>query len=194
MAKIGRPIGARKYTAAAFRKGCEAYFASISYVMPVTRPELMLDEENRPVLDKYGHPIYRNVRVKTEDGNEAEQICWVEPPSIQSLCLFLGIDASTFSRYQKADPDDPEREKMARIAAMAKARVEAYLISRLEDKGAANGTKFNLQHNFGWMERKTDDQTMGSEPAPGEEDLRGLTMSQKLELLKEAGVDVTKWE
>lgn len=194
MARIGRPVGSRKYTPTAFRKGCEAYFASISYTVPVTRPEMVVDEEGYPILDKYGHPMFKQVQVITADGKEATAECWIEPPSIQSLCLFLGIDASTFSRWQKSNPDDPESEKMARIATMAKARVEAYLIPRLEDKGAANGTKFNLQHNFGWLERKAEDQTPGAEPAPGEEELRGLTMSRKLEMLKEAGVDTSKWE
>lgn len=194
MAKIGRPMGTKKYKAATFRRGCEAYFASISYRRPVTRPEMILDDDGCPVLDDYGHTRYKQAPVITADGNEAWETCWIEPPSIQALCLHLGIDASTFSRYQKQDPEDPDGEKLAEAARLAKARVEAYLISRLEDKGAANGTKFNLQHNFGWMEKKQEDSNSGAGSSKIEEQLTGKTMAEKLQMLQEAGVDIRLWE
>lgn len=194
MAKIGRPMGTKKYTAAAFSRGCKAYFASISYQRPVTRPEMILDDAGCPVLDDYGHKRYKQVQIITADGKEAWETCWIEPPSIQALCLHLGIDASTFSRYQKPDPEDPDGEKLAEAARMAKARVEAYLISRLEDKGAANGTKFNLQHNFGWMEKKQEDSNSGAGSSKIEEQLTGKTMAEKLQMLQEAGVDMSLWE
>ncbi len=194
MAKIGRPMGTKKYKAATFRRGCEAYFASISYRRPVTRPEMILDDDDCPVLDDYGHTRYKQVPIITADGKEAWETCWIEPPSIQALCLHLGIDASTFSRYQKPDPEDPDGEKLAEAARLAKARVEAYLISRLEDKGAANGTKFNLQHNFGWMEKKQEDSNGGAGSSKIEEQLTGKTMAEKLQMLQEAGVDMSLWE
>lgn len=194
VAKIGRPMGTKKYTAAAFSRGCKAYFASISYQRPVTRPEMILDDDGCPVLDDYGHTRYKQVPIITADGKEAWETCWIEPPSIQALCLHLGIDASTFSRYQKPDPEDPDGEKLAEAARLAKARVEAYLISRLEDKGAANGTKFNLQHNFGWMEKKQEDSNSGAGSSKIEEQLTGKTMAEKLQMLQEAGVDMSLWE
>lgn len=194
VAKIGRPMGTKKYTAAAFSRGCKAYFASISYQRPVTRPEMILDDDGLPLLDDYGHTRYKQVPVITADGKEAWETCWIEPPSIQGLCLYLGIDASTFSRYQKPDPEDPDSEKLAEAAKMAKARVEAYLISRLEDKGAANGTKFNLQHNFGWMEKKQEDPAGGAGGAKIGDQLTGKTMAEKLQMLQEAGVDISLWE
>ena len=187
MAKIGRPMGTKKYKAATFRRGCEAYFASISYRRPVTRPEMVLDDDGCPVLDDYGHTRYKQVQIITADGKEAWETCWIEPPSIQALCLHLGIDASTFSRYQKADPEDPDSEKLAEAAKLAKARVEAYLISRLEDKSAANGTKFNLQHNFGWMEKKEIELGAGAQKAVT---ATSMTMEEKLALLKEIGAEV----
>ena len=72
--------------------------------------------------------------------------------------------------------------------------MEAYLISRLEDKGAANGTKFNLQHNFGWMEKKQEDSNSGAGSSKIEEQLTGKTMAEKLQMLQEAGVDMRLWE
>ena len=187
MAKIGRPMGTKKYKAATFRRGCEAYFASISYRRPVTQPEMILDDDGCPVLDDYGHTRYKQVPIITADGKEAWETCWIEPPSIQALCLHLGIDTSTFSRYQKPDPEDPDGEKLAEAARLAKARVEAYLISRLEDKGAANGTKFNLQHNFGWMEKKEIELGAGAQKAVT---ATSMTMEEKLSLLKEIGAEV----
>ena len=194
MARIGRPMGTKKYKAKAFRESCEAYFASISYRLPLTRPEPVTTEEGIPVLDSYGHVTYKRVPVITEDGNAAMEICWTEPPSIQGLCLHLGIDASTFSRYMKPDDDNPDSWKLAETAKLAKARVEAYLISRLEDKGAANGTKFNLQHNFGWMEKKPEEPSGGAGGSRAEEQLAGKTMAEKLQMLQEAGVDMSLWE
>ena len=187
MAKIGRPMGTKKYKAAAFRKACEAYFASISYQLPLTRNEPVMNEDGTPRLDAYGHATFKPVQVVTADGNAAWETCWTEPPSIQGLCLRLGIDASTFSRYLKADPEDPDSEKLAEAARMAKARVETYLISRLEDKSAANGTKFNLQHNFGWMEKREIELGEGARKAVTS---TGMTMEQKLELLREIGAEV----
>ena len=187
MAKIGRPMGTKKYKAAAFRRACEAYFASISYEKPVTRAEIALDEEGFPLLDEFGHNRFQYKQVITADGNQAWEICWTEAPSIQGLCLQLGIDASTFSRYLKADPEDPDSEKLAEAARMAKARVEAYLISRLEDKSAANGTKFNLQHNFGWMEKREIELGEGARKAVTS---AGMTMEEKLAILREIGAEV----
>ena len=65
--------------------------------------------------------------------------------------------------------------------------MEAYLISRLEDKGAANGTKFNLQHNFGWMEKKEIELGAGAQKAVT---ATSMTMEEKLALLKEIGAEV----
>ena len=194
MAKIGRPMGTKKYKAAAFRRGCEAYFASISYRIPLTRNEPVMNEDGTPKLDAYGHATYKPVQVRTADGKDAWETCWTEPPSIQGLCLHLGIDASTFSRYQKTDPEDPDGGKIAEAAKLAKARVEAYLISRLEDKSAANGTKFNLQHNFGWMDKKQEENSGGAGSTTAEKQLEGLTMAEKLQMLREAGVDISRWE
>lgn len=193
VAKIGRPKGTRKYRAKAFEDGCAGYFASISYTVPLTRKEPVIDEDGYPELDSYGHIQFRYVPVIAADGQEAMNTCWTEPPSIQGLCLYLGIDASTFSRYMKPDPDDPESVRLAQAAATAKARVETYLIARLEDKGAANGAKFNLQHNFGWMERKAEEPIAGA-GQKAEESLKGLSMEEKLRMLREAGVDMSKWE
>lgn len=191
MARIGRPKGSKKYTAAGFRKACNGYFNSISYETTVMRQKADLDDAGYPQLDAFGHIKYKHEPIVTADGNEAKELRWIEPPSIQGLCLYLGIDAATFWRYT----NDEEDLSLAKEAKLAKARVEAYLISRLEDKSAANGTKFNLQHNFGWMDRKTEDKTeLGAGGYPASDRLNGMTMEEKIKMLREAGVDTSLWE
>ena len=183
MARIGRPKGSKKYTAAGCRKACNGYFDSISYETTVMRQKADLDDAGYPQLDAFGHIKYKHVPIVTADGNEAKELRWIEPPSIQGLCLFLGIDAATFWRYTNDDED----LSLAKEAKLAKARVEAYLISRLEDKSAANGTKFNLQHNFGWMEKKEIELGAGTRRTIA---ATGMTMEEKKAILQEIGAEV----
>lgn len=187
MAKIGRPKGSKKYRAKAFADGCAGYFASISYAVPMLRKEPVLSEYGYPMLDAYGHVQYRYVPVVTADGEEATELHWTEPPSIQGLCLYLGIDKSTFARYMHPEQDDPESQRLAQAAATAKAQVEVYLISRLEDKSAAAGAKFNLQQNFEWRERREVELGAGAQRATM---AAGMTLDEKLALLKEIGAEV----
>lgn len=151
MAEKGRPKGSRKYTEKRLLEACDAYFASISYTEPALRAEMVLEEDGRPKLDCYGHPMIRYVPIITADGKEAVTTRWAEPPSLMALYLYLGINKSTFARYA----EDPQ---LGEVVAYARGRVEAYLASRLEDKGAANGVKFNLEHNFGWKNKQNDSQ------------------------------------
>lgn len=146
----GRPVGTKKYTADRLRKAVKAYFNGISYWQPATRPELALDDNGYPVLDKYGHEIYNQVPVKTIDGKQAQILCWIEPPTIMGLCLKLRINKSTFARYA-------EDEELGEIVEYARARIEAYLSGRLENKDAVRGASFTLQHNFGWNDKAVDD-------------------------------------
>lgn len=187
MAKAGRPKGSRKYNAASLEKASRGYFASISYEVPILRTEPVLDEQGFPLPDSYGHPRVRYVPVVTASGEKAMETRWIQPPSIQGLCLHLGIDSSTFSRYMNPERDDPASQKLAKAASKAKAVVEMYLIARLEDKGASSGAKFNLQHNFGWREKREIELGAGAQRATM---AANMTMEEKLALLKEIGAEV----
>lgn len=142
------------------------------------------DEENRPVLDDKGHQVYKFEPVRTADGNEALVTRWIEPPGILSLCLFLGIDRATFDRYGKLDQDGPEAERFRNTVMRARGRVEVYLAAQLEDKSAARGAIFNLQQNFGWKDRKEISLDEGTQKAIS---AKGMTMEEKLQLLREVG-------
>ena len=145
----GRPVGTRKYTAARLLKAVDAYFDSISYWQPATRPELALDDNGYPVLDKYGHEIYEQVPVTTIDGKQAQILCWIEPPTIMGLCLKLRINKSTFARYE-------EDEELGDVVAYARARIEAYYAGRVDHKDGVCGAAYMLDRAFGWNDNAQD--------------------------------------
>lgn len=91
----------------------------------------LLDNDNKPVLNKYDEPIYIGAK----------------PPTITGLALALGFTSRlALLNYQ----DKPE---FINTVTRAKARVEAYAESRLFDRDGANGAKFSLTNNFkGWRE------------------------------------------
>ena len=185
MAKPKRPGRPKKYTARSFETAIDAYFAAISYDEPVQRRELVLQEDGQPFLDRYGHECYRYLPVVTADGKAATVTRWTKPPSMAALCLHLGIDAATFSRYAQTPGDDPESVRFRNAATRARGRVEAYLTERLEDGKASRGAIFSLQHNFGWKDRteiSLDEPTRQAVERP-----RTMTMDERLELLQSLG-------
>lgn len=195
MAAIRKPGRPKKYTAAGFEKACEAYFDSICYREPKMKPMVKRDNQGFPILDKYGHQQIRYEQIVTADGRPCFETIWAEPPSLTALCLYLGIDRATFARYGAPDPDNPESERFCNTVTRARGRVEAYLESRLEDKSAARGAIFNLQQNFGWKEKKEVELGPNAQNAVAVgAGLQGMTMAEKIAMLKEAGMDVSKWE
>lgn len=124
----GRP---KKYTKKSLREAVDRYFRSISRTIPAR--------------DLTG------AVVKNDDGEDIMVVQFVVPPSISSMCLYLGIDRSTWQNY--ADPElHPE---MKSVTADARARIEAYLEEQLltRDKGL-QGIIFNLQNNYGWKQKQ----------------------------------------
>ena len=173
MAQIGRP---RKYQSAkVLREAVEAYFESISYRVPavVSTPTGEVDDKGRVVWA---------TKMLTEhmdgSGKPKTLVRYLEPPTLESLCLFLGISRSTWSQYS-------QDEKLGPVLAWAKDRVRADLVGRLYGKHVA-GIIFNLQNNFGYQERREvslDRETrramVGAE----------MTMEEKRKLLEDIAKD-----
>ena len=88
--------------------------------------------EEKPVLDKYGKPVYVGQK----------------PPTMTGLALALGLNSrQALLNYQG-------REEFNDTVTRAKARVEEYAESRLFDKDGSNGAKFSLANNFrDWTEK-----------------------------------------
>ena len=85
----GRP---KKYTKKSLKEAVERYFRSISRTIPAK--------------DLAGHVI------RNDDGEDIMVTEYVVPPSISGLCLYLGIDRSTWQNYADAalHPELTERE------------------------------------------------------------------------------------
>ena len=122
--KVGRPP---KYkTAKEIQEKIDKYFEECE-------GELLLDENDMPLRDKYGLPIYKGVR----------------PPTITGLALALGFTSrQALLNYQA-------KKEFVDTIMRAKTKVECYAEERLFDKDGANGAKFSLANNFeGWKEKK----------------------------------------
>lgn len=100
----------------------------------------LLQDENGPVLDKYGNEIYLHQR----------------PPTITGLALALG-----FASRQSLLDYQAKREFLDTIT-RAKARCEQYAEERLFDRDGTNGAQFSLRANFGWNDKPKAD----TEPMP----------------------------
>lgn len=176
MAKIGRQ---RKFKSArALRKAVDAYWDSISYHVPavVSTPTGEVDEK--------GNVRYVTKMLTEQAGGYGEpktMVKYLEPASVPALLLYLGISKSTWSAY-RAD------EKLGQVVAYWDARYEAYLVDRLETGKHIAGVIFNLEHNFGWKHRQEigmDRETRRAVSASG------MTMEEKLAVLKAAAMDFT---
>ena len=122
--KVGRPP--MYNTAEEMQKKIDDYFE-------LCQGRILKDEEHGIIRDKYGVPVYVDVR----------------PPTITGLALALGFNSrQALLNYQAKDEFND-------TILRAKARVECYAEERLFDKDGANGAKFSLANNFdGWKEKQ----------------------------------------
>ena len=120
---VGRPP---KYTSKEeIEHLIEAYFESCE-------GEMMLDNDGKPIINKWGNPVIINQR----------------PPTVTGLALALGfMSRQALLTYQG------KREFHDTIT-RARARVEQYTEERLFDRDGVNGARFSLSNNFsGWCEK-----------------------------------------
>lgn len=88
-----------------------------------------------PYLDKHGQPV----------------MIGVKPATVTGLCLALGFTTrQALINYEDEGRDNP---RLVDAIRRAKLRCHEYAESRLYDKDGANGAKFSLQNNFGWVDR-----------------------------------------
>lgn len=87
----------------------------------------LLNDNGRPVMDKFGYPIVIDRK----------------PLTVTGLALALGFtNRQTLLNYQHRS------KKFQEVVERAKLRIENYAEMRLYDKDGSNGAKFNLQNNF----------------------------------------------
>jgi len=91
--------------------------------------------EDIPYLDKYGQPVMIGVR----------------PATVTGLCIALGFTTrQALINYEDEGRDNP---LLVDAITRAKLRCHQYAEARLYDKDGANGAKFSLANNFGWVDR-----------------------------------------
>ena len=120
----------------------------------------------------------------SRDEREAWEAEYKRPPTVSGLCLYLGIDRSTWRNY--ADPRlHPEFRE---VAAYARMRMEAYLEEQLLTREKnVQGLIFNLQNNYGWREKREVE--LGGETRQTVADsaqARTLSIAEKMAVLREA--------
>lgn len=113
----------------------ESYFKSCE-------GELLKDNDEKPIMDKFNQPI----------------LIGAKPPTITGLALALGFASrQALLNYQ-------EKDEFNDTITRAKSRVEQYAEERLFDRDGANGAKFSLANNFeGWKEKQSIEADVNSE-------------------------------
>lgn len=113
----------------------------------------------REAIERYFRSISRTIParddtggiIRNDDGEEIKVVQFVVPPSVTGMCLYLGIDRSTWQNYA----DAALHPELAGICQGARTRIEAYLEQELltREKGV-QGIIFNLQNNYGWKQKQ----------------------------------------
>ena len=121
MANVGRPP---KY------KNVEEIEDKIEQYFAICEGEPLLDNEGKPVVNKYRYP------------------CWIKPPkppTVTGLALALGFTTRlSLLNYQ-------DKKEFMNTITRAKTKIEEYAESRLFDRDGSNGAQFSLRNNFkGW--------------------------------------------
>lgn len=95
--------------------------------------EMLKDDEDKPILNKFGQPVFINRK----------------PPTVTGLALALGFTSrQALLNYQA-------KKEFVDTITRAKTKVEQYAEERLFDRDGAAGAKFSLANNFkGWNEKQ----------------------------------------
>lgn len=137
--KLGRP---KKYeTPGALRAGIERYFKSVSY----ERDVIVMRQE---IVEKDGRPVLENVPefLCDGDGERVRETVWLEEPSVEAMCVSLGISDTTWNNYE-AD------KELGPVALAAKDLIRARLVQLLNTRNSTRGVEFNLENNFGYKKK-----------------------------------------
>ena len=99
-----------------------------------------LDDDGRPMRDKFGEIIMMDAR----------------PPTVTGLALALGFHSRQSLLNYQAKPGFMD------TITRAKMQVEEYCEMRLFDKDGQRGAQFSLEHNFRWARDNKDDSDDGN--------------------------------
>lgn len=141
----------KKYTPRTLSKAVERYFDSITREITVT------EKRETGQRDDKGHMIYETVPVKNKLGEPVTVTEYVVPPTVGSLCAYLGIHRSTWAEWC----DKQKHPEFSDTTTHAVGRMRAWNEEQLLTRSGKDikGVIFNLENNYGYRERLgvTDD-------------------------------------
>ena len=133
-------------TAAALKRYCLRYFASITAEEPIERLV-------QTGISNKGKPIYERVPVTRRDANGEEKPVmikrYLKPPTLEALCNSIPISMDTWERYAKLPGYND-------VCAWAKAICKESLIERgLDGSANARMAQFVLENGYGMKKEMT---------------------------------------
>lgn len=131
-----------------------------------------------------GHTIFLTREVMTEQ----------QPLTATGLALHLGVSRQTLLDYKKAEHysdeiEDEVRQELMDTVEKAYQRIEAFNEQMLFKNGLANGVKFNLTNNFGWVDKSVVDsnvKTVAEELDALDDDQAEKTKEQRTNMADQA--------
>ena len=159
----------REYTGDTLMKAVVRFFKSIS------RTESARERETGEVIEN-------------DLGKDVKLTRYIVPPTEGRLCRELGITIMTWWRYKDAS-QYPEMQPAVQYASD---RIAEYLQQELLTREGKDvrGVIFNLQNNYGWSEKKEIE--MGAETRKTVQDIRSMTIEDKLRAIREAQMEASK--
>lgn len=146
--KGGRPRAFK--TDKELKEKIDGYFDSITLDQPrVMKKIIGFEDEEKQI------PIYEEVPVLDNRGNQVIETIWYEHPTIGGLCAYLDIVRNTLWEYEQMDEYKDTVKK-------AKNRIERYLENELYRTQGHTGLIFNLKNNFKWVDKHEVDQSVNA--------------------------------
>ena len=139
----GRP---KKYNARTLKTALNRYFRSISREVAVTE---MVPTGER---DENNHMIMEAVPVLNQNGEQVMKTEFLIPPTVEGMCLRLGIHDSTWNNYCKDEDQD-----MREVTQGAREIFRAWLINESLTRAGKDirGIEFNLENNYGYSQKQS---------------------------------------
>ena len=137
----------RTYSKKTLAAAVQAYFDSI------TREIEIKERVDNGKRDSYGHVIYDLVTVKNKLGEVAKTTEYLVPPTLEGLCLHLGIVGSTWNRWK----DDQKYPEFKEIIETVYERMIGWRKEQVVSRDKVTGLVWDLEVNYGCGMKARDD-------------------------------------
>ena len=155
---------------------CDKYFNKITRTVPKRERIIVAYEDNDPKK-----PIFEDKPILDNSGEQYLETEWLEPPTLTSLALFLGVDRLTLLNYRNKDGFFSTLRE-------AKSKIEQYESMRLVTTSNSKGIEFSLKNNHDWRDAQTID--INHSQALPTYDISRMSIEDKQRLLNLIGMTV----